>query len=408
MVPACRRGGAAATTGNPVCLERDWRVDHGRGGNGSRYWVRHLRETVRFADGLGVLLAGSPCSLLEVGPGRTLTRLARQHPDDDDRVGPGDSLPSGPRRAGRGRPPPHAGAPLAGGRARGVVRRTRRTAAPRRPPHVSVRAPTPLDRTARTGPAADVATPRSRSTGARPTGSMCPPGSALSRQARVASSAQWRRSNRVAPVARRPPDRGRVGDQIAERGDAVVRIEPGDHFAQLGPGHYVVYPRRTSDYGAVLHDLARSGQSDRGVVHAWNLAPAEAHAEIAADRGAEVAMGFHSLVALAQALGRRGSPPTRSGSRSWQRVSTRSPATNHCRRFERPCWGLARSFPKSIPPSRAAIVDVAFPNREARASQPSSIISSPSSSPEAVGARRCVPRIPPVGRGFRASRNPVA
>ena len=44
------------------------------------YWVRHLRHTVRFADGIGTLLGTGPYVLLEVGPGRTLTSLASLHP----------------------------------------------------------------------------------------------------------------------------------------------------------------------------------------------------------------------------------------------------------------------------------------------------------------------------------------
>ena len=45
------------------------------------YWARHLREAVRFADGVGELLRGQPDSvLLEVGPGATLAPLVRQHP----------------------------------------------------------------------------------------------------------------------------------------------------------------------------------------------------------------------------------------------------------------------------------------------------------------------------------------
>ena len=44
----------------------------------SVYWVRHLRQTVRFADGLGELLSDPNRVLLEVGPGNTLTALARQ------------------------------------------------------------------------------------------------------------------------------------------------------------------------------------------------------------------------------------------------------------------------------------------------------------------------------------------
>jgi amino acid adenylation domain-containing protein len=46
----------------------------------STYWVRHLREPVRFADGLATLLAEPARILLEVGPGRTLSTLARQQP----------------------------------------------------------------------------------------------------------------------------------------------------------------------------------------------------------------------------------------------------------------------------------------------------------------------------------------
>lgn len=44
------------------------------------YWARHLGVTVRFADCLDVLLSERDRILLEVGPGRALTSLAKQHP----------------------------------------------------------------------------------------------------------------------------------------------------------------------------------------------------------------------------------------------------------------------------------------------------------------------------------------
>lgn len=44
------------------------------------YWVRQLRETVRFSDGLERLFEDPSQVLLEVGPGRTLATLARLHP----------------------------------------------------------------------------------------------------------------------------------------------------------------------------------------------------------------------------------------------------------------------------------------------------------------------------------------
>jgi phthiocerol/phenolphthiocerol synthesis type-I polyketide synthase E len=44
------------------------------------YWSAQLRHTVRFADAAGKLLEEPGLALLEVGPGQTLTTLARQHP----------------------------------------------------------------------------------------------------------------------------------------------------------------------------------------------------------------------------------------------------------------------------------------------------------------------------------------
>jgi len=45
------------------------------------YWVKHLRQTVRFAAGLQPLVKESKHVLLEIGPGRTLSTYAKRHPD---------------------------------------------------------------------------------------------------------------------------------------------------------------------------------------------------------------------------------------------------------------------------------------------------------------------------------------
>ncbi len=44
------------------------------------YWVRHLRGTVRFAEGMQELLQSPEQVFLEVGPGQTLSTFVRQHP----------------------------------------------------------------------------------------------------------------------------------------------------------------------------------------------------------------------------------------------------------------------------------------------------------------------------------------
>jgi acyl transferase domain-containing protein/acyl carrier protein len=44
------------------------------------YWVDHLRQPVRFGDGLTTVFQEADCLLLEVGPGHTLSTIAKHHP----------------------------------------------------------------------------------------------------------------------------------------------------------------------------------------------------------------------------------------------------------------------------------------------------------------------------------------
>jgi amino acid adenylation domain-containing protein len=50
------------------------------------YWARHLRETVRFREGIATLLADPGRALLEVGPRGTLATLARRQSKDRSRL----------------------------------------------------------------------------------------------------------------------------------------------------------------------------------------------------------------------------------------------------------------------------------------------------------------------------------
>ncbi len=50
------------------------------------YWVNHVRQTVRFAEGIATLTAKTTPILLEVGPGRTLSSLVRQQLAPDSGV----------------------------------------------------------------------------------------------------------------------------------------------------------------------------------------------------------------------------------------------------------------------------------------------------------------------------------
>ncbi|HEX4494597.1 MAG TPA: amino acid adenylation domain-containing protein [Thermoanaerobaculia bacterium] len=59
------------------------------------YWARHLRRTVRFGEGLATLALETGGVLLEVGPGRALTTLARRHPATADRPALATLRPAG-------------------------------------------------------------------------------------------------------------------------------------------------------------------------------------------------------------------------------------------------------------------------------------------------------------------------
>ena len=58
-----------------------------------QYWARHMRQTVRFADGLATLRTEPGAFLIEIGPGETLSVLGRQHGPKDARQRVFPSLP---------------------------------------------------------------------------------------------------------------------------------------------------------------------------------------------------------------------------------------------------------------------------------------------------------------------------
>lgn len=49
------------------------------------FWVKHLRQTVRFSDGLTTVFENPKKILLEIGPGQTLSTFAKTHPDKNSK-----------------------------------------------------------------------------------------------------------------------------------------------------------------------------------------------------------------------------------------------------------------------------------------------------------------------------------
>ncbi len=59
------------------------------------YWARHLRQTIRFSDGLSRLLAEPDHVFVEVGPGQTLCTFLKRHPEKNSNHVAVASLPEG-------------------------------------------------------------------------------------------------------------------------------------------------------------------------------------------------------------------------------------------------------------------------------------------------------------------------
>ncbi len=285
------------------------------------YWVRQLRQAVRFGDGVALLLAEPHRILLEIGPGHILSTLARQHPA----AGPGHATIPTLRHARQA----DADLPfLLGALARfwlagGEVDWTAFWAGERR--HRLSLPSYPFERRrywVDPLPASRPAPPRS----ARhddpaewyyvPVWKQCKPSRLPAPPPLVADEA----------AAAAPPeswlvllDRCGLGEILAQRletaGHSVVRVAAGKGFAR-GPAGFTVAPGRRPDYELLLAALDRTPTH---VLHLWNVtAPGEGgeggeggaegtEAPNAAGTDVDAALdrGFYSLVFLAQELARR-------------------------------------------------------------------------------------------------------
>ncbi len=232
------------------------------------YWVRHLRSTVRFADGVQRLIDKAEAVLCEIGPGRTLTSLVRQQPGTIAAVTPtlrhpreeGSDLAFLLGAVGRLWV---AGVPLDDARFMADEKR-RRVALPTYPferQRYWVDPDPSASRHDRTGP--------------------------LAKRADMAEwfyAPSWARSAPPAAPNTVEPGTWLVftdDSQLARAsvlrlrsaGHTVVEVLSADRFAALGNFRYSVNPAARADYDALAKELADRGSLPRRVLHMWALAP---------------------------------------------------------------------------------------------------------------------------------------
>lgn len=255
------------------------------------YWVRHLRRTVRFHEGVGKLIGDSNAVFLEVGPGRTLRSLVRWHPGKR----PGQVMAASLRHAQEPGDDRSfvlqavgqlwlAGLPIDW---QAMHRHERRR-----------RVPLPTYPYQRTRHWIDAAAPVSRTAPAR----------SLARNADVGDwfwVPVWKEAPRAAcptPAEDGPwllfGGQSKLTTMLAERlrssGCRPVIVRAAETFREVGPDQFEIDPKSSEDYAALLQQLASTGRLPRQIMHLWSAE---------SDTTDVLNGGLHSLVWLAAALG---------------------------------------------------------------------------------------------------------
>ncbi|HKS30089.1 MAG TPA: SDR family NAD(P)-dependent oxidoreductase [Pyrinomonadaceae bacterium] len=271
------------------------------------YWAQHLRQTVRFGEGLRVLWSEEDRILLEVGPGQTLSTLARQHADKPA----GQVILSSLRH-------PHEQQSdvaflltalgrlwIAGARVewQGLYAGERRT---------------------RVGlPTYPFESQRYWIESQPMTSVLAQPSAATAGRKREPSEwfylPSWKRSLRQAAKADDEAERvswllladgrgiaARVAERLREEGHAVVLAEMGEEFASTSDDFYIINHSRAEDFRELLKELRLRDQLPQRIVHLWSLGPIVqplSETELLND---ELERGFYSLVQLTQSLEKEG------------------------------------------------------------------------------------------------------
>ena len=262
------------------------------------YWAQHIRQTVLFNNGVSELFKNPEHLLLEVGPGNTLTVLARHHP----RRGAGQLVLSSLRRADE-QEPDEAFMLTTLGRlwlANVKVDWTKLSGGERRhrvplPTYPFERQRYWIEPQAGSGLAARR--------------------SVLHKDPEIANwfyTPSWRRSEAPSTNSALARERRRwlifadecgIGDGLKQRleglGHEVIIVRMGDEFSRTDHATYTINPGRRDDYTALLKEIGAVSDTSQTIVHLWNVTPQwqVIEAEQLQSRA------FYSLLFLAQVLG---------------------------------------------------------------------------------------------------------
>ncbi len=265
------------------------------------YWVKHLRSTIRFADGIGTLLEDPNRVLLEVGPGKILSSISRQHPKARTGMPAFSSLRHPDEKVNDQE------------FFMGILGRLWSEGIPIDWPGFyadQTRARVPLP----TYPFEHQAY-------------WIDPGHSTFEDVQTESPLQkissiddwfmqptWRNTSVPAPMAGDASrwliflDQAGLGSemrrQLIKAGNQVVTVREGDAFYRFSGDEYALAPEAGREgYDALIRDLTENGQSPDKIVHLWTLSASDTARPGSSLYHHHQERGFYSLFFLAQAIG---------------------------------------------------------------------------------------------------------
>ena len=263
------------------------------------YWARQLRQTVRFADGIGQALKTPDAILLEVGPGNTLNALCAQnaaftesHKAISSMRTRNDCISDEEFIAGA-----LAQLWVAGKKIdwKGYHAQEQRRRLP---------IPTyPFERERfwiepRTSVAAVVASSTEPAKDIREIGFFSP-------SWKRADSVRKERAQDAGPWLIFEDAQGlgaRIAKTARRRGERCFTVQPGRGFVRLAADRFEIDPDRLADYQMLLSEIAAKNEFPRSVVHLWSVCDPTPAKESPDDLPIAETMSFYSLLYLAQAL----------------------------------------------------------------------------------------------------------
>ncbi|HEX8127478.1 MAG TPA: type I polyketide synthase, partial [Pyrinomonadaceae bacterium] len=272
----------------------------------ARYWAQHLRDAVQFYRGIGELMREPEAILLEVGPGQTLSTLAKQQLGSDaNRVVLASLRHPHDRQSDASFILETLGKLWLAGvkvdyQAFYADQQRRRISLPTYPFE------------------------RQRYWIDPPDSSLPDESTALIRRPEIDDwfyVPSWKRS--IVPDAQEAiptasehscwvlfnDDVGlgsRIAERLAESSVEVFIVREGTHFHRPESRVYEINPRRRADYESLLKELRAEGKSPEKFLHLWGVTPNEASAPPFEALDESLARGFDSLMLLAQSLGEYG------------------------------------------------------------------------------------------------------